>query len=124
MRLADLMGARVLDATGRDIGHVGDIRFVETSGPAGEPTRLRIEGLVIAPRRSSRMLAYDHRPVTAPWPLTTLARRATRHALWASWKNVASRQPPSTLGEPGTITLRQNASDLSLLSDMHAHWNK
>lgn len=123
MRLADLMGARVLDATGRDIGHVSDVRLTETPSAAGRPTRLHVAGLVIATRRRSRLLAYDHRPVDAPWPLTALARRTTRHALWTPWATVAAHQAPIRLGEPGTVTLDQPASALTSLQDMHTHWN-
>ncbi|WP_329201733.1 MULTISPECIES: hypothetical protein [unclassified Streptomyces] len=125
MRLADLMGARVLDATGSNLGHVSDVRLIESPGPSpgNDSTRLRIEGVVIAPRRRSRILAYDHRPVAAPWPLTLLARRATRHALWVPWESVASSERPSALGRPGTVTLTRNATDLPLLRDMHTHWN-
>ncbi|MEK9520598.1 hypothetical protein MIU24_14520 [Streptomyces venezuelae] len=119
MRLADLMGARVIDATGRDIGHVSDARLTETT-PADMRPRLRVEGLVTATRRRSRLLAYDHRPVDAPWPLTALARRATRHALWTPWTTVTAHRPPDRLGEPGTITLDQPATTPL---DMHTHWN-
>lgn len=121
-RLADLMGARVIDATGRDIGHVTDVRLIETGAPAG-PGPLRVEGLVIASRRRSRMLAYDHRPVTAPWPLTALARRATRHARWAPWEGVAAHQRPNRTGEPGTIILNRPADALIPLNDMHTQWS-
>ncbi|WP_052680621.1 PRC-barrel domain-containing protein [Streptomyces sp. NRRL F-4428] len=123
MRLADLMGARVLDATGRDIGHVSDVRLTETTAPAVTRPRLRIEGLVIATRRRGRLLAYDHRPVDGPWPLTALARRTTRHALWTPWTAVTAHRPPDRLGEPGTITLDQPATALTPLLDMHTHWN-
>ncbi|MFC9295114.1 PRC-barrel domain-containing protein [Streptomyces sp. NPDC057011] len=124
MRLADLMGARVIDATGRDIGHVSDARLAETAPRAGGGTGgMRLEGIVIATRRRSRMLGYDHRPVTAPWPLTALAHLATRHAMWAPWSAVADHRPPPRLGEDGTITLNQAADSLSSLDTMHAHWS-
>ncbi|MFJ6799091.1 PRC-barrel domain-containing protein [Streptomyces sp. NPDC091268] len=126
VRLADLMGARVLDAAGRDIGHVSDVRFVEAADPqegGRGPGRLRLEGLVVATRRRGRMLGYDHRPVDAPWPLTALARRAARHALWAPWTVVTAHRPPSRTGETGTITLSESAADLTPLEKMHAHWN-
>ncbi|KMO93479.1 PRC-barrel domain-containing protein [Streptomyces roseus] len=123
MRLADLMGARVIDVTGRDIGHVSDVRLTEAAAPSRRLPGLHVAGIVIATRRRSRLLAYDHRPVDAPWPLTALARRATRHALWAPWTAVTAHRRPPRTGEPGTVTLDQTAASLTPLRDMHAHWN-
>ncbi|MFF0277764.1 PRC-barrel domain-containing protein [Streptomyces sp. NPDC004330] len=122
MRLADLMGARVIDGTGRDIGHVSDVRLTESAGTV-HPGMLHLDGIVIATRRRSRLLGYDHRPVAAPWPLTALARRAARHALWAPWTAVTTIRPPSRLGEPGTLTLDRESSVLTELTTMHGHWN-
>ncbi|MET9963408.1 hypothetical protein ABZ128_30795 [Streptomyces sp. NPDC006326] len=122
MHLADLMGARVRDPAGRDIGHVSDVRLTDVRGPDGT-LRLRIEGLVIATRRRTRMLGYDHRPVEAPWPLTAIARRATRHALWAPWDTVTSHAPAARAGERGTVVLTRNGAELPTLAAMHAHWN-
>ncbi|MBT2391821.1 hypothetical protein J7E87_20890 [Streptomyces sp. ISL-1] len=123
MRLADLMGARVLEPTGTEIGHVSDVRLVEQPTPDETgATVLRIEGLVVAAKRRTQLLAYDHRPVDGPWPLARLARRAARHARWAPWETIASHQLPERLGDAATIRLKCPATELSLLTDVHHQW--
>ncbi|MFE0774269.1 hypothetical protein [Streptomyces sp. NPDC058861] len=125
MRLADLMGARVRDRGGREIGHVSDVRLREYAIPARGPahTELRVEGLVVAIRRRGRLIAYDHRPVDGPWPLARLARRAARNALWAPWSVVAGHEPPARLGDPGTVRLTVPGTELAPSADVHDDWN-
>ncbi|MEU9438844.1 hypothetical protein [Streptomyces sp. NPDC048252] len=124
MRLAELIGARVTDSAGVEVGHVSDVRLVEDEGPGStRHTRLRVEGLVVAGRRRGRLLAYDHRPVQGPWPLAWLARRAVRHAHWAPWDCVAAHQRPTAIGERGTVQLTRPLDDLKPLAQAHDEWN-
>ncbi|MEV5439558.1 PRC-barrel domain-containing protein [Streptomyces sp. NPDC052682] len=126
MRLADLMGARIMDADGREVGHVSDVRLVEervlTADGAG--LRMRVEGLVVAVRRRGRLLAYDHRPVDRPRLLARLVSRATARARYAPWDRVAAHQPPASLGQRGTVQLTVRAQDLTPLSEVHDDWNR
>ncbi|MEU1193489.1 hypothetical protein [Streptomyces sp. NPDC005859] len=123
MRLVDLIGARVTDPAGREIGHVSDVRLVEETDPGGTPgTRLRVDGVVVAVRRRGRLLAYEHRPVEGPWPLAWLTRRAVRLAHWAPWDCVAAHQPPSATGESGTVRLTRTVDQLTPLAQAHADW--
>ncbi|MCZ2525294.1 PRC-barrel domain-containing protein [Streptomyces sp. HB2AG] len=125
MRLADLIGARVVDPAGREVGHVSDVRLVEERVPGEDAaTRLRVDGLVVAVRRRSRLLAYDHRPVRAPMLLAFLARRAAARARWAPWHTVAGHLPPAAAGERGTVRLDRAAADLPLLGDVHEQWTR
>ncbi|MEU0786934.1 PRC-barrel domain-containing protein [Streptomyces sp. NPDC006173] len=125
MRLAELIGSRVTDSSGKEIGHVSDVRLVEERGPGSEPgTRLRVEGLVITSRRRARLLAYDHRPVQGPWSLTWLTRRAIRHAHWAPWSCVASHQRPPAIGESGTVQLATTIGELAPLAQAHEEWDR
>ncbi|MFC8492035.1 hypothetical protein ACFUJU_14855 [Streptomyces sp. NPDC057235] len=125
MRLADLMGARVSDRDGREIGHVSDVRLREyaipTRGPAD--TELRVEGLVVAARRRGRLIAYDHRPVDGPWPLAWLARWAARNVLWAPWSAVTDHEPPVRLGDAGTVRLAVAGIELAPLVNVHDDWS-
>ncbi|MFC8269491.1 hypothetical protein ACFUIZ_27800 [Streptomyces cinereoruber] len=125
MRLADLMGARVRDPDGREIGHVSDVRLREHPAPDGAPadTVLKVEGLVVATRARARLIAYDHRPVDGPWPLARLARRAARGARWAPWPVVAAHEPPDRLGDPGTVRLVVPGTELASLTDVHHGWD-
>ncbi|TQK42383.1 hypothetical protein FBY35_3783 [Streptomyces sp. SLBN-118] len=124
MRLADLMGARVLEPTGAEIGHVSDVRLVEHPAPGdiSGATVLQIEGLVVATRRRTQLVAYDHRPVEGPWPLARLARKAAHRARWAPWDRIASHHLPERLGEPATIHLRCPLKELPLITDVHHQW--
>ncbi|MGW0424631.1 PRC-barrel domain-containing protein [Streptomyces sp. NPDC003015] len=126
MRLADLMGARVIDSSGREVGHVSDVRLVEekvltTSGPG---TQMRVEGLVVAVRSRGRLLTYDHRPVERPRLLARLVSRATARARYATWDQVSVHQPPTTLGERGTVQLTVRGEDLMHLREAHHDWNR
>ncbi|GGR36332.1 hypothetical protein [Streptomyces roseolus] len=125
MRLADLMGARVRDRDGREIGHVSDVRLREHPAPDGASadTVLKVEGLVVATRVRARLIAYDHRPVDGPWPLARLARRAARGARWAPWPVVAAHEPPDRLGDLGTVLLVVPGAELVPLTDVHHGWN-
>ncbi|MFF0561727.1 PRC-barrel domain-containing protein [Streptomyces sp. NPDC020472] len=125
MRLADLMGARVRDRDGREIGHVSDVRLREYAARDRSPTgrELRVEGLVVATRRRGRLIAYEHRPVDGPWPLARLARWAARNALWAPWSMVADHEPPVRLGDPGIVRLTVSETELVPLVGAHDDWN-
>ncbi|QTA36710.1 PRC-barrel domain-containing protein [Streptomyces sp. CA-256286] len=125
MRLADLIGARVLDRDGREIGHVSDVRLREYTAPGNAPadTELRIEGLVVAARRRGRLIACDHRPVDGPWPLARLALWAARNARWVPWSTIAEHAPPRRLGDPGTVRLIAHAGELTPLTDAHRDWS-
>ncbi|MBT2421844.1 hypothetical protein J7F01_40805 [Streptomyces sp. ISL-22] len=125
MRLADLIGARVTDPAGREVGHVSDVRLVEETSPGSTPgPRLRVDGLVVAVRRRGRLLAYDHRPVQGPWPLAWLTRRVIRRARWVPWDCVAVHQPPAVVGERGSVRLSRTIDELVPLVRAHADWNR
>ncbi|MEV6618682.1 hypothetical protein AB0N31_33475 [Streptomyces sp. NPDC051051] len=126
MRLADLMGARVIDSSGRQIGHVGDVRLVEEKVLArgGSGTRMRVDGLVVAVRRRGRLLAYDHRPVDRPLLLARLVGRVAARARYATWDQVGAHRPPTTLGERGTVRLTVRGEDLMRLREAHDDWNR
>jgi sporulation protein YlmC with PRC-barrel domain len=126
MRLADLMGARVIDSSGREVGHVSDVRLVEEKvlATGGSGTQMRVEGLVIAVRRRGRLLAYDHRPVDRPRLLARLVSRATARARYAPWHHIAVHRSPTTLGERGTVQLTVRGEDLMHLREAHNDWSR
>jgi hypothetical protein len=121
MRLADLMGARVLEPTGTETGQVGDVRLVEHPAP-GDATG----------RRYCTSRAWSWPPGAAPsWSptitapstaLARLARKAARRACWTPWGHVASHHLPERLGDPATIHLRCPLTELPLLTDVHHQW--
>ncbi|MEV2255534.1 PRC-barrel domain-containing protein [Streptomyces sp. NPDC050147] len=125
MRLADLMGARVIDVSGRDIGHVSDVRLVEEKDPAATDSygRLSVQGLVIATHHGVRLLACDRGPVSGPRTLAWLVRRAAAKSMYAPWDHVTAYEPSTTTGEPGTVRLTTRADRLTALPDAQERWN-
>jgi sporulation protein YlmC with PRC-barrel domain len=94
MRLNDLLGAEVRDSAGVRVGCVIDVRLVQDGPPAG-PTmaRLRVDGLIVSPRRSGRLLGYERRPANGPWLIRTIVlayNRGVRYVPWA-WASLDGR---------------------------------
>ncbi|MEV6285695.1 hypothetical protein [Kribbella sp. NPDC051770] len=60
MRLNELLGRRVLDANGNEIGGVADVRLVQ-DGPllTSRQAALRIDGLIVVEKRSTRLFGYE-----------------------------------------------------------------
>lgn len=114
MRLSELLHSRVLDADGRDIGHVHDVRLVQ-DGPVleGFGHALRVQGLVVGAGSLGVRLGYHRHGVRGPalvkWPALRLERRA-RYVAWADvdqW-------------DGDVVRLRARADDLPRLTDVGA----
>jgi sporulation protein YlmC with PRC-barrel domain len=91
MRASDLIDARVVDADGRSLGSVSDVRLTPdgpTRGAFG-PT-LRIKGLVVSDRRLGGFLGYDRGGVRGPWLVAKVVRWLHRDAVLVPWDDVAS----------------------------------
>lgn len=85
-RLADLLGATVVSAGGRELGHVNDVRLSVETGPDGP--ELVVDGLVVSGRHAGSMLGYDRRGDQGPWLLRTIVRRLHRGAGYLPWTAV------------------------------------
>jgi sporulation protein YlmC with PRC-barrel domain len=60
MRLNDLLGRRVLDADGADVGGVADVRLVQ-DGPmlVSMQRAFRVDGLIVVENRATRLFGYE-----------------------------------------------------------------
>jgi sporulation protein YlmC with PRC-barrel domain len=60
MRLNDLLGRRVLDSAGDDIGWVADVRLVQ-DGPLlpSMQAAYRVTGLIVVEHHATRLLGYE-----------------------------------------------------------------
>ncbi|HEU0130924.1 MAG TPA: PRC-barrel domain-containing protein [Mycobacteriales bacterium] len=106
MRASDLIGARVRDASGTDIGSVSDVRLVQDGPLLGAwGAALRVDGLVVSPPRTGGYLGYERGTVRGPWAVSALVRWLHRHARYAAWSDVET-------WEPGAVTLRCPAAAL------------
>ena len=89
LRVGSLFGRPVLDADGRDVGRVHDLR-VRRDGPIipGFGPALRIEGIIIGTGSIASRLGLDRPDITAPWPLHLWAKRAARTARFVPWEHI------------------------------------
>jgi hypothetical protein len=89
MRLSDLVGASVVDASGSRIGAVLDVRLCQDALPVGPSgAALRVDGLIVGRVGLSSRLGYDRAGVDAPWLVATIARRAHRSTRYLPWRDV------------------------------------
>lgn len=88
--MAELVGARLVDVTGRVVAHVHDLRLVQ-DGPLQEGTGralFRVSGLVVGPGHVGLHLGFASRDVTGPWLLAAPLRRLARRARFVPWSHV------------------------------------
>ncbi|MDQ1374192.1 MAG: hypothetical protein QOJ09_1530 [Actinomycetota bacterium] len=91
MRLSDLLHSTVVDADGREVGTVDDVRLVQ-DGPtvANFDAALRVEGLVVGGGALGLRLGYHRAGVTGPWLLKALFTWLERRARYVPWDDVTS----------------------------------
>jgi hypothetical protein len=106
MRLADLIGSRVIDADGRDIGRVGDVWLTQDGPPIGVfGAALRVDALVIGRFGLASRAGYERKDVRGPAPIAWYLHRTTAHRPVARWGDIASV-------EEGSIRLRAKIAEL------------
>ena len=90
MRISEVLGSPVLDRAGSEIGVVHDLQVT------GEAP-FRVTGITVGPAgwidRAAHAWGFAQGRTCGPWPLATLARRATRRARFAPVDAVASWAP-------------------------------
>jgi sporulation protein YlmC with PRC-barrel domain len=110
MQLNELLGQRVTDGTGDDIGRVADVRLVQ-DGPllASMNRALRIDGLIIVQRRATRLLGYERH--VGPALLRWLIHRRLGNVWYLPWHEI------DRIAD-GRVTIRPSRSTLTSLEDM------
>src|SRR4051794_20018722 len=101
MKVSDLLETTVIDATGRSLGRVRDVRVVQDgplhpSGQAG----FRVHGLVAGRFALGTRLGYVSRPgspealeTRGPLPLRALFRWLHRNARYIAWQDITDITP-------------------------------
>lgn len=109
MRLNDLLGRRVLDAEGNDIGGVADIRLVQ-DGPllASRQAALRIDGLIVVEKHATRLFGYERH--VGPALLRWLVHRRLGQVWYLPWEDVAEVTE--------TVEIRRGRDELRSLDDV------
>ena len=89
LRVALLFGRAAVDAEGRPIGRVHDVRL-RRDGPIipGFGPGLRVEGIIIGRGSIANRLGLDRPDIAGPWPLDVLGKRAAQRAKFVPWENV------------------------------------
>ncbi len=106
MRLADLIGSRLVDADGRDVGRVGDVWLIQNGPPIGVfGAALTVDALVIGRFGLASRAGYEREGVRGPAPIAWYLRRRTAHRQVVPWDDVLAI-------EEGRIRLRLREGDL------------
>lgn len=82
MRLRELLGRRVLDASGNEVGGVADVRLLKTSSRSA----VRLDGLIVVENRSSRLFGYERH--VGPALLRRLVHLWLGDAWYVPWADV------------------------------------
>jgi hypothetical protein len=106
MRLSDLLDSDVVDAAGRTVGHVHDVRLVQEGPVVGSSdATFRLAGLVVGGTKLGARLGFGRTSVQGPWLLKWLFERLhadDRFVPWGSVRGVTQ----------GTIHVGVAAADL------------
>jgi hypothetical protein len=112
VRIAELLGCRLFDCDGTEIGSVHDVRFVADGPPyahTGKPA-YRLAALIVGGTAVGDRLGFVRHEMNGPWPLTVLLPRLARHSYLVRWEDVARFDRPR-------IEIRCRASDLASITD-------
>jgi len=91
MRMAELLESTVVDADGREIGGVDDVRLVQ-SGPLleGFGAALVIDGLIVGTGSIAVRLGFNRQNVRGPALLKRIAVALESRARYVDWRDVQS----------------------------------
>jgi hypothetical protein len=112
-RLGELLHSTVVDAAGRELGSVDDVRLVQ-DGPLleGFGNALRVDALVIGRGSLAVRLGFHRQKMKGPWLLKTIFGALERKAVVALWAQVES-------WEDRRITLVCRADELQTVADAY-----
>jgi sporulation protein YlmC with PRC-barrel domain len=87
MRLNELLGQRVVDAQGKQIGGVADVRLVQ-DGPlqSSMQSALRVDGLVVVEKHATQLMGYERH--VGPALLRWLVHRRLGDVWYLPWKDI------------------------------------
>ena len=106
MRLTDLLGSRVFDRRGNDVGFVTDVRLVQDGPIVGDfGAAFRVHGLVIGRTTIAAHMGFERRNVRGPWMLKKIFSLIQGTPHYVAWGEVRSI-------EKGLLRLRVAAQEL------------
>ncbi|WP_112249219.1 PRC-barrel domain-containing protein [Kribbella monticola] len=92
MRLSDLLGVRVVDARGNNVGTVADVRLVQ-DGPLQQSKQaaLRVDGLIVVERRVTRLFGYERH--VGPALLRRIVHSRLGAVRYLPWQDIEHLSP-------------------------------
>src|SRR4051812_29744339 len=95
MRTSDLIGTKVFDSGGQDIGKVHDIRTEHKDGRDGHEVEApyAVTHLLVAAGSVGTRLGYGYGHMHGPWPLSAIVRRAMARSYAVEWGQIDTIQP-------------------------------
>jgi hypothetical protein len=92
MRLSELLGVRVVDAQGNDIGGVADVRLVQ-DGPLQPSMQaaLRVDGLIVVERKVTQLFGYERQ--VGPALLRRLVHSRLGSVWYLPWQDITQISP-------------------------------
>jgi hypothetical protein len=113
VRLADLIGSRIIDAEGRGVGRVGDVWLLQDGPPIGVfGAALTVDALVIGRFGLASRAGYEREGMRGPAPIAWFLHRRTARRPLMRWADVAAI-------EEGRIRLRVRSDDLARSESVH-----
>jgi sporulation protein YlmC with PRC-barrel domain len=113
MRLADLIGSRIIDTEGRGMGRVGDVWLIQDGPPIGVfGAALTVDALVIGRFGLASRAGYEREGMRGPAPIAWFLHRRTARRPLVRWADVAAI-------EEGRILLRVRGDDLLRSDSVH-----
>lgn len=109
MRLNELLGRLVIDATGATIGGVADVRLVQ-DGPllSSMNSALRLDGLIVVERHATQLFGYERH--VGPALLRWLVHRHLGEVWYLPWQDITD------FGD--TIATNLDRADLRSLQEL------
>ena len=98
MRLSDLLGAEVVDESGRSAGHVHDVRLVQDGPLVGAfGAGLRVDGLIVGRRSIGARLGYERGKMRGPLLVKLVAGWLSHDGRYVHWDRVQRVEPDRIL---------------------------
>ena len=88
MILSDLLGSDALEADGRRVGGVVDVRLEISGAPAQLLAATVVTGVLVSPRSRVSTWGYERREETAPLLIARLQRWLHRGMFLVAWDDV------------------------------------
>lgn len=106
MKTSEIIGVRVVDRDGVQVGRVHDIRLrAEAPLREGADPAYRVCALILGPVGLAQRLGYGRREMKGPWPLTVLFLALSRRSFLVPWSDVGTL-------EGRWLTLSRRRADL------------